>query len=89
MIEQDHATIENRVLTQDDLPFEFMLGALRLIDGVPTVIFSEQTGLGLNAISKPIAEALRKGLLDEDPTRLKANSLGMRYLNDLQELFLK
>ncbi|WP_108508762.1 radical SAM family heme chaperone HemW [Polynucleobacter acidiphobus] len=89
MTEQGHAVIENRVLTQDDLPFEFMLGALRLIDGVPTSMFSERTSLGLNTISKPITEALRKGLLDEDPTRLKASPLGMRYLNDLQELFLK
>ena len=89
MAEQGHAVIENRVLTQDDLPFEFMLGALRLIDGVPTAMFSDRTGLGLNTISKSIAEALRKDLLDEDPTRLKASPLGMRYLNDLQELFLK
>ena len=89
MTDQGHAVIENRLLTQDDLPFEFMLGALRLIDGVPTAMFSERTDLGLNAISKPIAEALRKGLIDEDPTRLKASPLGMRYLNDLQELFLK
>jgi oxygen-independent coproporphyrinogen-3 oxidase len=89
MTEQGHAIIENRVLTQDDLPFEFMLGALRLIHGVPTAMFSERTGLGLNTISKSIAEALRKGLLDEDPMRLKASPLGMRYLNDLQELFLK
>ncbi|BEI33923.1 radical SAM family heme chaperone HemW [Polynucleobacter sp. HIN5] len=89
MIEQGHAVIENRLLTQDDLPFEFMLGALRLIDGVPTAMFSERTGLGLNAISKSITDALRKGLLDEDPMRLKASPLGMRYLNDLQELFLK
>lgn len=89
MTEHGHAVIENRLLTQDDLPFEFMLGALRLIDGVPTVMFSERTGLGLNAISKSITDALRKDLLDEDPMRLKASPLGMRYLNDLQELFLK
>jgi oxygen-independent coproporphyrinogen-3 oxidase len=89
MTDQGHAVIENRLLTQDDLPFEFMLGALRLIHGVPTAMFSERTGLGLNTISKPITEALRKDLLDEDPTRLKASPLGMRYLNDLQELFLK
>jgi len=52
-------------------------------------MFSERTGLGLNTISKPIEAALRKGLFDEDPTRLKASPLGMRYLNNLQELFLK
>lgn len=89
MAEQGHAVIENRVLMQDDVPFEFMLGALRLINGVPTRMFSERTGLGLNMITKPIEDALRKGLFDEDPARLKASPLGMRYLNNLQELFLK
>jgi len=87
--EQGDGVIENRVLTQDDLPFEFMLGALRLINGVPTSMFSERTGLGLHALAKPIEAALHKGLLDTDPARLKASPLGMRYLNDLQELFLK
>jgi hypothetical protein len=32
---------------------------------------------------------LKKGLLNEDPTSLKASTLGIQYLNDLQMLFLK
>ena len=81
--------LENRSIEIDDLAFEFMLNGLRLINGVPTHQFTERTGLPLHRISKAIDEAIRKGLLDEDPMRLKAKALGMRYLNDLQELFLK
>lgn len=88
MSKANSACIENRILAQHDLAFEFMLNALRLINGVATHQFTERTGLPLPQISKAIDEGMRKGLLDEDPTRLKATPLGMRYLNDLQELFL-
>ena len=86
---QGHALIEERILSKDDLPFEYMLNTLRLIDGVPTHEFKERTGLEISAINGPIQQALKKGLLDEDPTSLKASSLGIQYLNDLQMLFLK
>jgi oxygen-independent coproporphyrinogen-3 oxidase len=88
MAKDNAACIENRIIAISDLSFEFMLNGLRLINGVPTHQFTERTGLPLHRISKAIDEAIRKGLLDEDPTRLKATPLGMRYLNDLQELFL-
>jgi len=82
------AIIESKALEPKDLPFEFMLNALRLIDGVGTNTFSERTGLPLSVISKSLAEASRKKLLDENPSQLKATALGMRYLNNLQEMFL-
>ncbi len=83
-----NALIESRVLEAKDLPFEFMLNTLRLTDGVATNTFSERTGLPLNVISKALAEASNKQLLDENPSQLKATPLGMRYLNNLQEMFL-
>ena len=89
IFKENSACLENRSIEIDDLAFEFMLNGLRLINGVPTHQFTERTGLPLHRISKVIDEAIRKGLLDEDPMRLKATTLGMRYLNDLQELFLK
>ena len=88
IFKENSACLENRSIEIDDLAFEFMLNGLRLINGVPTHQFTERTGLPLHRISKAIDEAIRKGLLDEDPMRLKATVLGMRYLNDLQELFL-
>lgn len=89
VLNHNSARLENRTIETDDLAFEFMLNGLRLSNGVATHQFTERTGLPLHKITKAIDEAIRKGLLDEDPTRLKSTPLGMRYLNDLQELFLK
>ena len=84
-----NALIESREVSAKDLPFEFMLNTLRLTDGVETKTFSERTGLPLHVISKGLEEASKKGLLDDNPTALKATDLGLRYLNNLQEMFLE
>ena len=83
-----NALIESREIASKDLPFEFMLNTLRLTDGVDTNTFSERTGLPLSVISKGLDAASKKGLLDENPSKLKATTLGLRYLNNLQEMFL-
>ncbi|GAA5235637.1 oxygen-independent coproporphyrinogen III oxidase-like protein [Verticiella sediminum] len=79
---------EDREVAADELPFEFMLNALRLRDGVPASYFPDRTGLSLAAIASALADATRRGLLDPDPGRLKPSPLGWRFLNDLQALFL-
>ncbi len=79
---------ENRYLQVEELPFEFMLNALRLKQGVPTHYFADRCGTNLSVMTSMIDEAVRLGLLDKDPSRLKASELGWRYLNDLQEIFL-
>ena len=79
---------ESRQVGPDELPFEFMLNALRLKDGVAATLFSERTGLSLAVIAHQLEAAAKRGLLDADPTRLQATSLGWRFLNDLQEMFL-
>ena len=70
------------------LPFEFMLNALRLIEGVPTPFFTERTGISLAHISRAITLAQQKGLLDSNPMFLRPTVLGYRFLNDLIEIFL-
>lgn len=70
------------------LPFEFMLNALRLRDGVETARFSERTGLPLSAIAGPLAQARQRGLIEPDPSRLRPTSRGFDFLSDLQALFL-
>jgi len=89
MESKGNALIESRDVSAKDLPFEFMLNTLRLTDGVETKTFSERTGLPLHVISKGLEEASKKGLLDDNPTALKATDLGLRYLNNLQEHFLE
>lgn len=84
-----HALIEERILGKEDLPFEYMLNVLRLIDGVPTPQFKERTGLEIASINSTLEVATRKKLLDDDPRYIKPSALGMQYLNDLQMLFLE
>ncbi len=71
------------------MPFEFMLNALRLIQGVPASLYQERTGQWPIGLQHGVNEALRRGLLTEDPLRLQATSLGLRFLNDLQQMFLE
>jgi putative oxygen-independent coproporphyrinogen III oxidase len=77
-----------RTLDADELPFEFMLNALRLLDGVSSSSFAERTGVPLAAIARPLARAAERGLIDTDPSRIRPTPLGLRFLNDLQQMFL-
>jgi oxygen-independent coproporphyrinogen-3 oxidase len=71
-----------------ELPFEFMLNALRLKDGVPLLTYLERTGLGASSIHAAVERARAKGLLQPDPARLAPTPLGFDFLSDLQSLFL-
>ncbi|MDO4998158.1 MAG: radical SAM family heme chaperone HemW [Neisseria sp.] len=82
------AAIERVAVAPSDLPFEFMMNALRLKNGVPTHFFQERTGLNIAQIAKAIRVAQEKGLLSQDPSRLQATELGSRFLNDLINCFL-
>ena len=84
-----NAVDESRVLLRDDLVFEFMLNALRLVDGVPLALFSRHTGLDAAELAPELARARGRGLLVEDPETLRATPLGRRFLNDLQQIFLR
>jgi putative oxygen-independent coproporphyrinogen III oxidase len=77
-----------RTLTRDDLPFEFMMNALRLNDGVPATLFEERTGLPLGVCAAALEQARSRGLLEPGLAWLKPTLRGQRYLNDLLELFL-
>ena len=79
---------DSRPLTREDLPFEFMMNALRLNQGVPAALFAERTGLPLIVCASALEQARGRGLLETDATRLKPTLQGQRFLNDLLELFL-
>lgn len=72
-----------------DLPFEFMLNALRLVEGFPVHRFVERTGLPMTSIEPALQEAERRGLIARDHETIAPTLLGQRFLNDLQALFLK
>ena len=70
------------------LPFEYMLNALRLRDGFALADFQARTGLPISAISKPLAAAEAKGLIERDFERVRPSARGFDFLSDLQQLFL-
>jgi putative oxygen-independent coproporphyrinogen III oxidase len=83
-----NAVQENHTIGAADLPFEFMMNALRLTDGVPLALFPERTGLPINVVSKVLAKAEAKQLMTRDQQRLAPTQTGQRFLNDLLEMFL-
>ncbi|MFC5581650.1 radical SAM family heme chaperone HemW [Rhodanobacter terrae] len=78
----------DNVVSAAELPFEYMLNALRLIDGVPLTAFSERTGLRPGRIAAGLAAARGRGWLHDDPQRLHATVPGQRFLNDVIASFL-
>ncbi len=69
-------------------PFEFMLNALRLNEGVPMNELEQRTGLVLEAAAATLADARSKGWLEADTAQLRPTESGRRFLNDLVALFL-
>jgi putative oxygen-independent coproporphyrinogen III oxidase len=65
------------------LPFEFMLNALRLVDGFDVPLFQARTGLGWEAIATEVDRLVARGLLLRQGTRLKPSPVGLQFLNDV------
>ncbi|MFA6971057.1 MAG: radical SAM family heme chaperone HemW [Gallionella sp.] len=78
---------ENAV-SREELPFEFMMNALRLNEGFDPALFGERTSLSLIAIQRELLDAEKRGLLVRDIARIAPTQLGQRFLNDLLEIFL-
>jgi oxygen-independent coproporphyrinogen-3 oxidase len=85
---EGQAVSNEHEVARGELPFEFMLNALRLREGVTMQSFLERTGLPPSAIAKAMAQGRAKGLLDPDPALIRATPRGFDFLSDLQELFL-
>lgn len=79
---------ERRVVTDEDLPFEFALNVLRLTDGVAASRWEATTGRPLSFVEPVLADLRTKGLLVPDAGRIAVTELGRRFLSDVQEAFL-
>ena len=80
--------VEEREVPASEVPFEFMLNALRLLEGFEVKLFGERTGLPLGSIGKSLEQAESKGLLERDWRRIRPTERGRLFLNELLELFL-
>ena len=76
------------IVTPAELPFEYMLNALRLVDGVPSGDFASRTGLDPAQIAPALAIARARGWLRDEPGTLHTTALGQRFLNDVIACFL-
>jgi oxygen-independent coproporphyrinogen-3 oxidase len=84
----ERAVSQSEEVTRADLPFEFMLNALRLPDGFLLADFSERTGLPVTVLQFALARAEEKGLITRDLQRVVPTIRGFDFLSDLQALFL-
>ncbi|MBI3371656.1 MAG: oxygen-independent coproporphyrinogen III oxidase-like protein [Betaproteobacteria bacterium] len=85
---QGASMTERRELGAKDLPFEFMLNALRMVEGFRSELFRERTGLEFAAIRAALDTAEARGLIERDQRSIRPSLRGQRFLNDLLELFL-
>ncbi|MGO9947469.1 MAG: radical SAM family heme chaperone HemW [Steroidobacteraceae bacterium] len=79
---------ESTYIAVKDLPFEFMLNALRLNEGFTNDCYQERTGLTLQSVGESLSRAKQRGLVVERPDGWQPSELGRRFLNDLQASFL-
>ena len=80
--------LQYKRIEQDELPFEFMMNALRLNQGVEARLYQERTGLDLKTL-QPILSGLReRQLMVADPDRLACTEKGHIFLNSVLEEFL-
>lgn len=79
---------EAREVGTAELPFEFMMNALRLTAGVPSHLFAARTGLPLEAVAGELRQARARGLLEPADAGIRPTPQGRRFLNDLLQVFL-
>jgi len=77
------AKVARSEVAREELPFEFMLNALRLVEGFDVSLFQARTGLDWQDIAARVDELIGRGLLLRQEARLKPSPRGLQFLNDL------
>ena len=80
--------VEEKPIAASDLPFEFMMNALRRVEGCSRMEFESRTGLQWSTVGATLERAVRDGLVLADGGRWRTTPLGARFLNDLLGRFL-
>lgn len=82
------AVHERRVVARDEVGFEFMLNALRLVEGFPVSLFAERTGWPISIVEAPLRAIEAEGLIERDHRWIRPTERGRRFLNRALEHFL-
>ncbi len=88
MAREGRSIVEQKIVAPTELPFEFMLNALRLAEGFPVALFRERTGLEIGAVEGALVKGEALGLVERDWQTIRPSPKGQRFLNELLELFL-
>ena len=79
---------EWRVVPPPDLPFEFMMNALRLTAGFPAAGYVERTGLSIDPVQQILSRLSEEGLIESMDRGWRPSPRGQLFLNDLIARFL-
>jgi oxygen-independent coproporphyrinogen-3 oxidase len=82
------SALARHAVPRADRPFEFMMNALRLLDGFPTQAWSARTGLGWAAVCETLDDLRSEGLVEKGGEGWRPTALGLRFLNDVIVRFL-
>ena len=80
--------IQFKKIEDDELPFEFMMNALRLNAGVEAKLYSERTGLELAALEVALDSLRARQLLLQDKNRIACTEHGHMFLNSVLQEFI-
>jgi putative oxygen-independent coproporphyrinogen III oxidase len=75
--------ITRQRVPETDLPFEFMMNALRLSGGFDIGVFADRTGLPWSSLGSQLAALEARGLLVSDDGMCRPTALGLRFLNEM------
>ncbi len=79
---------EERIVTAQELPFEFMMNALRLCDGFSNKLYTQTTGQSFSSILPQLLVAQEQNFIELHPNNITPSAKGRDFLNNLLELFL-
>ena len=80
--------LQFKKITAEEMPFEFMMNALRLTEGVPSAYYPQRTGLTLQTLEPALTQLRQKKLLQQHTGQLRCSEQGRLYLNSVLDAFL-
>ncbi|HCN34992.1 MAG TPA: YggW family oxidoreductase [Acinetobacter johnsonii] len=80
--------VQFKRIEADELPFEFMMNALRLNDGVAVEYYAQRTGLNLDSLAETLDSLRSRKLMVDDAMRLACTEQGHIFLNSVLEEFI-
>lgn len=88
MAKDKRFTASTHIVGNENLPLEFMMNGLRLIEGVPSRLFEERTGIKIESIETKLSKLVGDNLLESYAESLRATRVGQRFLNNVLSVFM-